>query len=217
MKFAFVLIFCLGSSTLFALRFPEVISPKQAKNTADSMSALYGKNKNIPEKFHNAFYTALSAYPELMPCRIEIVEKKIKSTMAARPGFGSAIFRKAAKRRYKIFVNAYPHAHAPLYNEFSLNAQIGIFAHELAHFLHYLEIGRGGLLRDAVKYGNADFKSEFERATDSVAIARGFGWQCYDFAIQLRNNPRVPEQYKESKKKFYLSPEEIFLFIQQMP
>jgi len=216
-KFVFVLILCFGSLTLFAVRFPEVISPKQAKNTADSMNALYGKNKYIPEKFYNAFYTALSAYPELMPCRIHIVEKKIKSTMAARPGFGSAMFRSATNRRYKIFVNVFPKANAPLFDEFSLNAQIGIFAHELAHFLHYLDIGRGGLLRDAVNYGNADFKSDFERATDSVAIARGFGWQCYDFAMQLSNNPRVPDQYKESKKKFYLSPEEIFLLMQQIP
>jgi hypothetical protein len=216
-KFVLILFLCVGSGSGYAVKFPEMISPKQAQTIADSLSALCGANKHVPQKFHDAFYTALSGYPELIPCQIQIVERKIKSTMAARPGFGSALFRVAAKRKYKVFVNAAQRADAPLVDAFSLNAQIGIFAHELAHFLHYLEIGRGGLMKDAVKYGNDEFKSVFERATDSVAIARGFGWQCYDFAMQLKNNPDVPDEYKESKKKFYLNPEEIFLLMQQIP
>jgi hypothetical protein len=35
--------------------------------------------------------------------------------------------------------------------------------------------------------------------------------------MQLKNNPDLPDQYKESKKKFYLNPEEIFLLMQQIP
>lgn len=189
---------------------PISVSKAEATRVADSLERMCGNNKRIPEKFRLAFYYALSYYPELIHLKITLKEKSLKSTMAARPKGTSVLFRSKGKRQYRIFSNADSSHASPQYHEFTFNAQIGLIGHELAHLLHYLKRGGMGLVGEAFRYRKEEFKSKYEKQTDSITVARGLGWQCYDFASQMQANPRVPEDYKKRKEKLYFSAREIF-------
>lgn len=203
-------VFFLPENTAASRFAPVTVSKPEAQFVADSLQRVYGSNKHIPQKFVLPFYYALSYYPELAALSISIREKKLKSTMAARPAAMRTLFRSRSKRHYIIYVNTDASHASPQYHEFTFNAQIGLFGHELAHFLHYLPMGKFSLIREAIHYRKDDFKGPYERRTDSVTIARGLGWQCYDFASQLQANPDVPDDYKKRKEKLYYSAREIF-------
>lgn len=195
---------------------PMNVSKTEAGFMADSLERVYGSNKQVPAKYRLAFYYALSRYPELISLRISIREKKLNSTMAARPTVISSLFRSKSKRRYVIYVNSDSSHASPQFHEFTFNAQIGVLGHELAHLLKYRVQKAGSLLGDAFRYKKENFKMKYERYTDSITVVRGLGWQCYDFATQLQNNTGVPEAYKKKKEKFYFSPREIYALMSDL-
>ncbi|HRE73064.1 MAG TPA: hypothetical protein PK637_15600 [Flavobacteriales bacterium] len=195
---------------------PISVNKKVAAVVADSMQFVFGSNKNVPEKFRLPFYYALQFYPELQSLHISVKEKKISTTMAARPSSGSVVFRFRKKRHYIVFVNSDTKGKAPHYDEFSFNAQIGVFGHELAHFLKYIKQGVFSLMGDALKYRKDSFKSHYECYTDSITIARGLGWQCYDFSTQLQNNQRIDSSYKSRKEELYYTPRKIFALMSDL-
>ena len=180
---------------------------KSAKKL-DSIALVYGNKKSVDSIYRLAFYTAISYYEELKSIRIKFKEKKIKTTMAARPTFFSS-FRSKKKRKYVIFVNTKANGGVPLYSEFTFNAKVGIIGHELAHILHYTKTGFFGLIGEGMRYGNEEYKSRYEKATDSSTIAKGLGWQVYDFNSQLHANPNLSESYKKYKLSIYYSPREL--------
>lgn len=181
----------------------------------DSIKRSFGNKKKIPAEFTTAFYTAISHYDELKSVRIKIKSSKIKTTMAARPTFLSS-FRKAKNRRYVIFVNPKSKNGAPLYSEFTFNARVGIIGHELAHILHYTQTGFFRLASEGINYRKKDFKSTYEKATDSITIAHGLGWQVYDFTSQLHAKDNLPESYRNFKLNIYYSPREILGLMSEM-
>jgi hypothetical protein len=188
---------------------PISVYRPEVEKMIDSLENKFGKRKNVTEEFRLAFYYAISYYPELINTRIIFREKKLATTMAARPT-ALSIIRTRKHRTYCIYINSNENHPSPVLSEFTFNAQIGIIGHELAHILHYRDERSKHVLHEAINYRKENFKSHFERETDSMTIARGLGWQLYDFTSQLHALKSVPEEYKKYKIKMYMTPAQIF-------
>lgn len=181
----------------------------------DSLVQVFGKNKKIPEEYLPAFYAAVQYYPELQNTRIKFKSKNLKSTMAARPAFGSML-RSKKNRKYVVYVNTKTNNGNPLYSDFTFNAKVGLIGHELAHIFHYTETGFFPLVKEGIKYRKESYKATYERATDSITIVRGLGWQVYDFTSQLHALPSVPDWYKAYKLRVYFSPKAVLALMSDL-
>ncbi len=153
---------------------------------------------------------AFAYYPELKSVDIRFKEKKLKTTMAARPGLFS-IFGMKKNRVYYIFINNdKKNPNSVLLNELPTNAQVGVIGHEYAHILDYQSKRNLQLVGYGLKYiFSKKFKKNLENSIDEITISRGLGWQVYDFSSYVFNDSSVTSEYKAYKKKFYYTPSEI--------
>ncbi|MHA7942949.1 hypothetical protein ACJOV8_007735 [Formosa sp. 3Alg 14/1] len=177
------------------------------------------KNHTVPESIEKEARAALAFYPELQDVEIDIRFKKEikKSTMQAQPQFSSLLKGKKG-RRYVIFISK----KIKISNsEFSTklipsNVIIGWLGHELGHICDYQNRTTFGLIIFGFKYlFSGKFIREAERNADSFAIIHGME----DYIIATKNfildNANIPNSYKDRIKRFYLSPEEIMLLIEE--
>lgn len=170
----------------------------------------FGKNKSLQKEFELQLLIALSKYPELRDIRIQVVYGKIKTTMAARPKLG-AVFMPKAKRCYRVVINSNEEKlrKAALKNV-PFNAQVGVLAHEFAHIRLYNTKNVFGLIGVGIRYSvSKRFREEFEKENDRETIARGYGWQVYHFTFYILNETDLSDKYKEYKKRFYYTPDEL--------
>ena len=102
---------CVLNIILFLLTFSLSAQKKEQKRTMDSLylysivnnlEKQYGYNKEIPERYKTAIFCTLSYFPELDSKKIVFKEKKIKTTLNARPSFLSVLFRTKNNRKYII-------------------------------------------------------------------------------------------------------------------
>lgn len=206
----FAYLLCLSKDIIAqASKLPKLCIKSDYNKTSDSLQSEYGKNKSIPEQLETACLLALSKFPELKSVRIEFRFRKIKTTMAARPKAGM-LFHKKTKRRYLVSINNdTTKISGALFNKISYNALVGLFGHELAHINDYNQLRFFGIIRYGIRYLFPNQKKKIEARTDSLAIARGFGWQIYEFSDFVMNKADIPEKYRQYKKRFYLKPEGI--------
>ncbi len=189
---------------------PLTVKAADVKLMEDSLSMHFGKRKKIPEHLRSEVLYALSYYPELKNVRITFREKKIATTMEARPTIWSAAFRRPHKRHYLLIVNRDSTGTSPLIQAFTFNARVGLIGHELAHLLYYTDTRMRKIVHCARRYKQPEFRSNFEKMTDKITVERGLGWQLYDFSSQVQTSLQIPESYKAFKRKFYLTPLEIY-------
>ncbi|MGH9846517.1 MAG: M48 family metalloprotease [Blastocatellia bacterium] len=81
-----------------------------------------------------------------------------------------------------------------------------IIAHELGHILYFQERRRLQLL-GLVRLACRGYASRFERGTDLIAIARGYGEGLKIYRRWLYQN--IPARKLEEKRRNYFTPEEI--------
>lgn len=175
----------------------------------DSLKVVFPNIVNPPANYELAIYTAIEYYPELRNHTIKFKEKKIGTTLNARPTIGSLIFRRKSKRVYVVRVNnLVKRKEIITLNKVCFNAQVGVIGHEFNHFIDYSERGFFGVLGRGFNYLTDKSKSNFEKEIDTRTINRGLGWQCYDFSIHVHTNEDVPKEYKEFKRKIYWVPED---------
>lgn len=197
---------------LFLIFFPMLSASVFASGSMESglpeYKMKYGKGKRIPEAIELPALIALSFYPELANTNIQFEYKTIKTTMSARPKWNCLVNN---KRNYIIYINNDTERTGGVsVNELSLNAQVGILAHELAHIADYESRSDLSLMRVGIYYKIfKHYHRKMERATDEIAIRHGLGEQLYDFSDYVLNHSNASPQYKEFKKKFYLTPDEI--------
>lgn len=89
------------------------------------------------------------------------------------------------KRKYRIGVNRSVLADPP-----PPAALRAVLAHELAHTLYYHQRTRGQIIKTARIFWNRRAQIDFERATDLVAIARGFAPGLAEYRAWIRD--RMP-------------------------
>lgn len=162
---------------------------------------------------------ALSFYPELDECKIEIRFKKNikKSTVQARPTFQS-FFKKRSNKRYVILISE---TFKISDREFTTkdipsNILIGWIGHELGHIMDYQNRDKINLISFGVNYLFSDsFIVEAERTADTYAVAQGM--ENYILATKnfILNHSDIAVSYKNRIKKYYLSPEEIMAMVEE--
>ena len=182
-------------------------------------SILISKHHTAPESIKKEALEALSFYPELEDVEIDIRFKKEikKSTMQAQPQFGSLLKGKKG-RRYVIFISKKIKISNTEFSTKSIPSKVivGWLGHELGHICDYQNRTTFGLIIFGFKYLFSEkFIKEAERNADSFAIVHGME----DYIIETKNfildNANIPESYKNRIKRFYLSPEEIMLLIDE--
>ncbi len=168
----------------------------------------YGQNKSFTPSTELPALIALSFYPELKDVIITFEERPIKTTMAARPHMGQLLLR---DRSYYIFINnAAEKLGSVSFHELSLEAQVGIIAHELSHIVDYHQKKTLSMFKCGLYYMMfKNYHKEMERATDLDVINRGLGKQLHDFADYVINKSNASTEYKSFKLNNYLSPKEI--------
>jgi hypothetical protein len=172
----------------------------------------FGRTKKISirdKKLKLAFYVALRHYPELKDVHMKVDLKKISATMMAQPMLGF-LFHKQENRRYQIFVNKTQANNGMYYKDLTFNSQVGWIGHEFAHILDYSQKSNKELLVFISKYVSS--KKELKKTeceADRVAIKHGLGKQLLEGTNFFYNNKRISKAYREKKKSYYLSPDQI--------
>jgi len=150
----------------------------------------FGKYKKLPKGYEKQALIALSHYPELKETRIVFkIRKRGGAPFAARPTGWSLLFRKPAKRKYRILISqkTKPVLSPILMKHLSFNAQIGVMGHELAHTSFYLQQKFGAMIKIAVSTFSARYLDKFEYETDQIAIAHGLGFQLLSWSEQTHD------------------------------
>ena len=172
----------------------------------------------IPKSIKEEVQTALNYYPQLKNIHIEFKFKKNikKSTMQARPTFDS-FFKSKTDRRFLILISE---KFKIASKEFSTrdipkDIFIGWIGHELGHIMDYQHRNKANLIWFGIKYLFSDNHIvEAERAADGFAVKH----RMEDYILKTKNfilnNTDISEEYKNRIKRYYLSPEEIMVLVE---
>jgi hypothetical protein len=196
--------------------FPDTLANRSYD--LDSLKAIIGKNKGLPEGFEMAAAIAYSAFPQLKDVNIDMMLTQggapMESTVEINTLFGSR-----SNRQYLILLNDAQNSFFEpiLLRSLPFDAQVGILAHELGHIAYYhelnvFEFGKWGLsyLRDD------EFRASHERSTDLMAVYHGLGSQIYQYAYFVRYDPSCKSFYQEEKDfmdKYYMTDKELLAAI----
>lgn len=177
----------------------------------DSLKAVVGPDKGLPEGFEIQALLAYSAYPELKGVKIDMELTQSGAPMESNFNIWS-LFGPGSKRHYRVLLN---NAQNTPYDEILLrslpfDAQVGILAHELGHVAYYhrhntLQIAKWGL--------SYLFKDEFhvahEQSTDLMPVYHGMGSQIWQYAYYVRYDDCCRATYQRFGEafmdKYYLS------------
>lgn len=186
----------------------------------DKLEALvleYGAGKEVPAALKATFFTALSYYPELKNVDIKVRFKNIKTTMQCRPRWDFFLHKKS-KRSYIIYVdNQIKNDYGVLFSELTLNAQVGVLGHELAHVVDYNAMNNLGIVKFGLNYLNMSKRKDIEHGIDLIAIEKGLGYQINDFSKYVFEDSGASVEYLKYKLKFYFKPFQIKNLIAQYP
>ena len=138
-------------------------------------------------------------------CHIKIKNKKLKTTLAARPNFFSLLLGKK-NRRYVIVVNNDKNFNGVLLEDVPREARIGLFAHEMMHIRDYESRRITGIVERGFQYLSYKGKTKVEHYTDSLTIAAGFGQNLYQWASYVLHDSDACEEYKAFKAEVYMKP-----------
>lgn len=172
----------------------------------------------IPEDIQNEVEKALSYYPELQRCKIYFRFKKNikKSTMQAQPTLDS-FFKSRKYRSYQILISEkFKIAH----KEFSTrdiptDVFIGWIGHELGHVMDYQRRSKLNLIWFGIKYLLFEkHVIEAEQNADKFAIEHKMEKYILMTKDFILNHTDISEIYKNRMKRYYLSPEEIMVLVE---
>ena len=172
----------------------------------DSLLQAYGKNKTLAPGYELQSLVALSFYPELYETKIDFKLANKESIAKTTLPLLALIFN---CKHYIIYINNNKSRTGIKFSEIPFNAQIGVIGHELAHAADFKRKNLPALAWWGLRYLNNKTHRKIERATDLATIRHGLGWQLYDFTNFVMKSPDAKSDYKKSKQKFYLHPEEI--------
>ena len=172
----------------------------------------------IPNSIKDNVEKALSYYPNLDDTVIEFKFKKNikKSTMLAQPTFGS-FFRNRKNRRYIILISETFKIADKKFSTRDIpdDIFIGWIGHELGHVIDYQNRSNWNLIKFGINYLFSE-KSivEAERTADSFAVANGMETYILKTKNFILNHADITQSYKDRIQKYYLSPEEIMVLVE---
>lgn len=127
-------------------------------------------------------------YKNLKDAAIEIKIRRRGSAMAASYTWWS-VFRKPAKRKYKVILNENVQGNYMCFqfDHLSEAAQDGVIAHELAHVDFFHSLNFFGFLKFIVEQGLPNGLRKSERATDYRTIENGLGEELRAWSKETRD------------------------------
>jgi len=172
----------------------------------------------IPESIKPEVEKALTYYPSLKKTKIYFKFKKNikKSTMQAQPTIDS-FFKTRKHRSYQILISE---KFKIADKEFSTrdipsDIFIGWIGHELGHVMDYQGRNKLNLIWFGIKYLLFDSHIiEAEQKADEFAIKHKMEYYILKTKDFILNNADISETYKNRIKRYYLSPEEIMVLIE---
>jgi len=188
-----------------------ISSAVAAQNSVSNKIKRYNKLGNLKvdttfnDDYLKDFLVPYKEFADLHDCRIKIKNKRLKTTMAARPHFFSLLLGKK-NRRYVILVNKNESFKGVHLKDVPSEARVGLFAHELMHIRDYESRKVTGVMERGIQYLSYNGKKKVEHYTDSLTIAAGFGQQLYHWASYVLHDSDACEEYKNFKSEVYMSP-----------
>lgn len=209
--FFFLLPTLIASSKSFSqkLQIQRVYDSTEYALKKESLLQNWNKKNQCPSESELAILIALSNYPELYQKDIRFKYRKIKTTLNARPTIGSLLFKSRKNRSYVIRINNQKLDSVIALQDVPFNAQIGLFAHEFAHFEDYHTRSFFKVLSRGFAYAHKDSKCSFEKSIDYKTIERGYGWQLLAWSKYLYYQSNASLEYLHFKSETYMNPEEI--------
>lgn len=199
------------SNFLFSQHFHsshEIDSTELALHKEELLQNWNSKNA-LPSEFELAILVALHNYPELHHKDIRFKYQNIKTTLNARPTIGSLFFKSRKNRSYVIRINNQKKDSIIALKNVPFDAQVGIFAHEFAHFKDYQSRSFFRVLARGLAYLSKRSKRSFEKSIDLKTIENGYGQQVLAWSNYLYNDSNATAEYKVFKSETYMNPEEI--------
>lgn len=212
-----VILFLLSTTLAFSqseISYP-LLDSTSIFNDVDNYPDAFFIHKQIPEEYKYSIKRALTYFPELEGKHIEFRFTKISTTLNARPTIGSLLFQPKLHRKYIVRINTTMKDSMVTLNEVPFNAQIGLFGHELCHFVDYQERNLFQVINRLFSYTSKRKKALFEKEIDTKTIERGLGWELYDWSSFVLNDSDASIAYKAFKRRTYLTPEEIEVLIKK--
>lgn len=220
-----ILIFTLGDASsqeevpTHLSRFISNYESTEFDGKIDSLNAIYGQNKILPEGYELQTLLALSHYPELKDVHVEFVQTETLIPLSSRP----EIFTKmkgAKKHKYLVVISTKSTANleAVLLKNLPFNAQVGVLGHELGHTVYYLDKGFWDVLKIGISYLFPGYRAKFEKDTDRRTIRHGLGVQLLDWAQYIRQKEDKEKRGEgdDFLDKYYLTPVEINTAIESL-
>lgn len=205
---------------LFILLAAACFLPSFGQNMIDSLETSkkiktlkkeFSTNKEILPSYELETLLALSYYPELAKAHIKFKHAKIKTTLNARPTFGSVLLREKKNRKYVIRINKRYLDSIIHFDNLSFNTKTALFGHEFAHIYDYQNRNFWGITSRLIAYSSKKSKAKFEKEIDAITIQRGLGWQLLEWSDYVLNKSDATKAYKTFKRAIYLTPNEIKL------
>nr|WP_319397767.1 hypothetical protein [uncultured Carboxylicivirga sp.] len=206
-----ILLLLLGLITATVMLAQDIASNKITKYNK------IGKLKidtSFQDTYLKDFMIPFSEFNDLQNCRIKIKNKKLKTTMAARPNFFSLLLGKK-NRRYVVVVNNDENFNGVKLKDVPSEARIGLFAHELMHIRDYESRKITGVIERGYQYLSFNGKIKVEHYTDSLTISAGFGQNLYHWANFVLHDSNACEEYKAFKAQVYMKPVSILSQMEQ--
>lgn len=173
----------------------------------------------IPDSIQTEAKSALSYFPQLdsVPIEFKFKQNIKKSTMQARPTFGS-FFRSKKNRRFVILISETFKISDKEFRTRDIPSEIliGWIGHELGHIIDYQDRSKLNLIWFGIKYLlSENHIVEAERAADTFAVFHGMEDYILKTKDFILNHAQITTSYKDRIKKYYLSPEEIMELVNQ--
>jgi len=127
---------------------------------------------------------ALTYYPELKNNKIKIKYKRnVRYPVTASWAIGN-FFRFRKSHTYVLLLKP-----DSFLDYISLNKLVGVYGHEMAHFVYYKNKPAVNMVWWGIKYTfSKKFRLGFERDADKTAMDHQLGWQILDMSFYMSKN-----------------------------
>ncbi|NJC26314.1 hypothetical protein [Neolewinella antarctica] len=178
----------------------QLIDSTDVRAALPALEKEFGSFVDCPDVYRPKLLAALSFYPELKGIRITIVQKPLKTSMAARPA-NYAFARN--KRRYNIYVDDITDKVTD-FRRYPYSAQIGCFVHELGHVAYYEQRSNARLTYDGLSYvSRQKYRSHYEELADHNSLSHGGGYYGYMYRNYTLNEAGISKKYRLFKRANY--------------
>lgn len=163
----------------------------------------------------SCFKEAYDGFPELRGNNLRFEKLPLKGyTMRAQPVLNWSVFGRST-RHYRVQMsNHVKIAEHVRPAELPRDVLVGWFAHELGHVVDYHRMSLLSLIWFIIGYVLfSTHRIGAERRADVFALDKDFGKELMATKVYILDKSSLPDKYKKRIRKYYMSPDELELLI----